>query len=347
MKNYGKTFDKYYVALGTPLCDDAYTIDYQAFRRHVKHFTDCQDFIDIGGAIIVLPEAGEIFTFTREEKKELIKIAIEEGKGKLPVFAGVSSFSTRATVDEAKDAQEIGVDGLFIMPPGGSIDLTSALNKEKNPYAFLNLAKAIAKEVDLPFIAHAAGANDPVFGSGYPVSATKKIIQECPNFIGWKMMYAHGPYISVAQTLRAHEEQGGQHVGVLCAGAQLYFDMMNNDLIDGAVSCHWNYSRDINIKLIKAYQAHDFDAMKHVWIDEGLRELHNAVGFGSEYGFRLHTSFKVVTWLKGLIPNPYVREPMVQAFKQEVLYFRDVLRRNNMDCISDDEINKVLEKLPV
>lgn len=345
-KNYGKSMDAYYVALGTPLKDDGYTIDYDAFRKHVKHFTDCQDFIDIGGGIIVLPEAGEIFTMTWEEKEALIKIAVEEGKGKLPVVSGIFSYNTKVTVEEAKKTRDLGVDGLFIMPPGGTIDITCSLDKKNNPYAFLNLCQSIAAEVDLPFIAHAAGSVDAVYQSGYPTESVLKIVSECRNFVGWKMMVPFAAYLKIAAALRDYEANGGQHVAILCAGAGWYFDAMNNRVMDGSVSCHWNYSRDENIRLIKAYQKGDFPEMQAAFIDSGLREIHNASG-GEAWGMRLHSNFKVITWLKGLIPNPYVREPMVPPTKAEVCQFRDMLRKYGWSTISDEEINKVLDRLPL
>lgn len=345
-KNYGNKYDAYYVALGTPLEDDGFTINYEEFRKHVKHFTDCKDFIEIGGGIIVLPEAGEIFTFDREEKEKLIKIAVEEGKGKLPVLSGVFANNTKVTVEEAEMARDLGVDGLFIMPPGGSIDLTSSLDKRANPYAFLNLAQAIAEKVDLPFVAHGAGSIDPKYLSCYPLETTMKIVKECPNFVGWKMMYPAASYIEVAEALREYEKNGGQHVGILCASAGLYFDAMTNDIIDGAVSCHWNYSRDENIALIKAYKAGDFKKMQDLWINGGLRAVHNAATGDMGTGFRLHTNFKTLTWLTGNFKNPFVREPMVAAFKSEIIRYRDLLRKYNWPCISDEEINKVLERLP-
>jgi len=45
-------------------------------------------FVDAGGAIIVNPEAGEIFYRTREEKRKIVEVAVDEIKGKVPVFSG-------------------------------------------------------------------------------------------------------------------------------------------------------------------------------------------------------------------------------------------------------------------
>ena len=71
------------MALGRPSKRDCHEIDYDAFRSLVRHFlTD--DFVDVGGGLIVNPEAGEVFTLTRDEKKKLVAIAAEENSGKVP-----------------------------------------------------------------------------------------------------------------------------------------------------------------------------------------------------------------------------------------------------------------------
>ena len=346
MKDYGKSLDRFYVALGTPLKDDRFTVDYDAFRKLVKHFSDCPEFAEVGG-VIVLPEAGEVFSLEREEKQELIRITVEEAKGKLPVFAGVYSYNVPQTVLQAKDAQELGVDGLFIMPAGGAMDITLTLNKAKNPWSYIELAKAVAKEVDLPFLAHAAGPAD-AWSIGFPPEAVVKMMEEVPNFVGWKMLYTSTPaYLAVAKALREYEARSGHHVGLLAAGANMYYDAMLHGIMDGSISCHWNYARDLNLKLIHAWKANDWAAMKHIWIEEGMFELHQATTQGIDPNSnRLHSNFKVMTWLAGLIPNPYVRQPMVQPFKAEVEALRDVRRKYNMPTISDEEINKVLETLP-
>ncbi len=347
MANKNK-YDKYYVALGTPMKDDAFSIDYDAFRKHFKYFADSEDFVNAGGGIIVLPEAGEVFSMTRQEKQNLLKIAMEESHGQLPVFTGIASYNTAEIVVQAKDAQEIGVDGLFIMPPSGTIDITFAFDKFRNPYPFLNLAKAIAAEVDLPFIAHAVGPFDPKYGATFPIESIIKIAKEVPNFVGWKMMNSSiDNYLEVGYALREYEKETGHHIALLCAAAHLYYNAMTHNMIDGSVSCHWNYSRDENLKLINAWKAKDLAAMQKIWLDEGLWDLHysmmSGIGLG---GTRLHTDFKINTWLHGLIPNPFVRPPMVQPFKQEVTFYRDLRRKHNMVTISDEEINRVLEKLP-
>jgi dihydrodipicolinate synthase/N-acetylneuraminate lyase len=345
-KDYGTEFDRYYVALATPF-DEGGRIDVDAFRSLVRHFAHDERFAAVGG-VIVLPEAGEVFTLEVDEKRELITAALEEASGRLPVFAGVASYNTVQTVNQAVDAQALGVDGLFVMPPSGAMDISTAFDKYLNPYPFLDFARAIADAVDLPFIAHGAGPFDEKYGPGYPPSSVLEIVKAVPNFVGWKMLYTTTTaYLEVADALRAYEKETGRHVAVLCAGANFYLDAMRAQSIDGAVSCHWNYSRDENLALIDAWRRNDTEEMDRLWVEGGLFELHDVTtrGDGTSTGTRLHSDFKVNAWLAGVIPNPFVRAPMVQPFRAEIVRLRDLRKKHDFPLIPDTDIDAVLAKL--
>lgn len=60
---------------------------------------------------------GEFISMTIEERKRLIKIVVEEVKGRIPVYAGVGHYSTDRTLELSEYAEKVGVDGLMIMPP--------------------------------------------------------------------------------------------------------------------------------------------------------------------------------------------------------------------------------------
>ncbi len=118
--NVGK---RRYVAVLLPYNSD-FSIDEQAFRSYVRYFADDVRFAADGG-LCINPEAGEIFYLTREEKRRVLEIAMEEAHGKLPIIAGTWALTTRETVDTAIDCKALGVDGIFVTPPGGAQDVTS------------------------------------------------------------------------------------------------------------------------------------------------------------------------------------------------------------------------------
>lgn len=65
------------------------------------------EYLEQGIAIIANPEAGELFTLEREERRKVLQICIEEAAGRCPVIAGVVHVHTKGYIETAKDAQEL------------------------------------------------------------------------------------------------------------------------------------------------------------------------------------------------------------------------------------------------
>lgn len=334
------TFDRFYVALGLPFKDDCRTIDYENFRSVVRYFlTD--DFIDLGGSLIVNAEAGELFTLTREEKKRLTVIVAEEVNGRVPFFCGASNVDPCLLSGEVKDAMAEGAAGIFVMPPIGSIDITHAWNVRAFPEVYGNICRTIRDAIgDVPFICHGSGPRDPYYGVSFPIEVVDQLLDENPNIVGWKMMYNFGALKNVCLHLRRREADGKGHVGLLHASAHMFYENFYYGFLDGSVSCFWNYSKEKNIALISALRAGEHEQARQIWLDKGLFQLHNEVGNN-----RLHTNFKVAAWLKGLYDTPYVRAPMVNATRKEISNLRSAMLNAGETIISDDKIEEVCRKL--
>jgi 4-hydroxy-tetrahydrodipicolinate synthase len=66
--------------------------------------------------LVVLGTVGENNSLSPEEKRAVLKAAVETADGKVPIITGVSEFTTANAVAYARDAQRIGVDGLMVLP---------------------------------------------------------------------------------------------------------------------------------------------------------------------------------------------------------------------------------------
>src|SRR6478672_6982500 len=93
-----------YVAALLPF-DRHMKIDEQAYRRFLRYFLDNKKFVRAGGGLCINPEAGEIFYLTRQEKRRILEVAMEEINGKVPVIAGTWAMTTEETVETAKDCK--------------------------------------------------------------------------------------------------------------------------------------------------------------------------------------------------------------------------------------------------
>jgi len=156
-----------YTALVLPLKDDE--IDEPGLRNLVRYFVEHR-FSKVGG-LIANPEAGEVSYLSREEKRRVLEIVMEEAGGRLPVLAGTFGWTTKDAVQAAKDAKEYGVDGIFVIPPAGSMDVSVAWDAARYPEVWLDQILLQQEAVDLPMFAHPISNSTPQWGLGLPLEA--------------------------------------------------------------------------------------------------------------------------------------------------------------------------------
>lgn len=335
-KNFGNKYDRLFVALVTPYKENSYEVDEPALRSLLQYYTQPK-FRDAGGGMIINPEAGEVFYLTREEKIKNVEIAVEECSGKIPVFAGVIGLTTEEAVDVAVDAKKAGAEGVFLIPPIGAMDVCSSWNAEKYPEVWVDMAKAIEDAVDLPAIAHPVASTTPAFGIGLPLSATLKMIQEVPNFVGWKMTYSHEGFRKIGRGLRKLDK----HVGILGACAVYFHEALALGMFDGTVTGSFCYAMEPMVDHINAWRENNVEEARRIW-EHGLAELHEYVY--SEWS-RLHVRYKTAAWLRGLIPHPFMRPPLPKPKKEEVTTLKALLVNTELNVIDDQAVKKVLNQL--
>lgn len=92
------------VALITPMLDDG-SVDYPTLRKlvdwHIAEGTDC---------IGVVGTTGESPTIPVAEHQEIIRVAVEQAAGRVPVMAGCGANSTAEAIALARYARQVGAD---------------------------------------------------------------------------------------------------------------------------------------------------------------------------------------------------------------------------------------------
>ncbi len=98
------------VALITPFKNDKLDEENysQLIHHHIKSGTN---------GVVPAGTTGESPTLSHEEHRKVIKIAVRECKGKIPVIAGTGSNSTAEAIELSKHAEKSGADGLLIVTP--------------------------------------------------------------------------------------------------------------------------------------------------------------------------------------------------------------------------------------
>lgn len=66
--------------------------------------------------LILLGTCGENNSLEPNEKRAVLKAAVEAVGGRVPVVVGVSEFDTRRAAAFARDAERLGADGLMVLP---------------------------------------------------------------------------------------------------------------------------------------------------------------------------------------------------------------------------------------
>ncbi len=66
--------------------------------------------------LIMLGTVGENCSLEAGEKREILRATVEHVAGRVPVLSGVAEYTTALARRFAKDAEEIGVDGLMVLP---------------------------------------------------------------------------------------------------------------------------------------------------------------------------------------------------------------------------------------
>ncbi len=97
-------------AIATPFTKDG--INFTEFERLLED--QIKNKID---AIIICGTTGESSTMSKDEKKELIKFAIEKINKRTKAIIGTGSNNTKEAVEMSKYAEQVGADGLLVVTP--------------------------------------------------------------------------------------------------------------------------------------------------------------------------------------------------------------------------------------
>ncbi len=74
----------------------------------------CDDLIEAGvHGLTPLGSTGEFAYLSRAQKRRVVEVVIEAAAGRVPVVAGVASTTTADAVDQAREWERLGADGIL------------------------------------------------------------------------------------------------------------------------------------------------------------------------------------------------------------------------------------------
>ncbi|WP_175858016.1 dihydrodipicolinate synthase family protein [Burkholderia anthina] len=145
-----------YPAVTTKLKDDG-SLDHDAIRAGLNRLVES----GVAG-VLMMGMVGENAQLTPDEKRTVLKLAIETVGGRVPVISGLAETNTDSAVQFAKDAEAIGVQGLMVFP---------GLTYKSDARETIAFYKTVARASGLQILLY----NNP---RGYGVDLTPDVVAE-------------------------------------------------------------------------------------------------------------------------------------------------------------------------
>ena len=174
------------------------------------------DYVIEGGVsgILAFGSNGEFYMVEEDEQERVLKIILDQAKGRVPVYMGIGAISTKKCIRIAKMAQRLGADAISVLQP--------MFLKPTEDELFLHF-KSIADSVpEMPMLLY----NNPG-RTGYTMSGNlvERLAHEVKNIVGMKD--SSGDVTQLKEFIRRNQDVGCQVMGgkdtliypSLCVGA--------------------------------------------------------------------------------------------------------------------------------
>lgn len=112
--------------------------------------------------LIIMGTCGENNSLLKDEKLQVLAAAKEVVAGRVPLYSGVSEFTTKAAMEFAQNAEKIGIDGLMVLP---------AMSYKASKREVITHYKSVANSTALPIMIY----NNPI---SYGIDVTPDMLEE-------------------------------------------------------------------------------------------------------------------------------------------------------------------------
>src|SRR5262245_33648008 len=88
------------------------SLDLPATARHLEVLIDS----GVSG-LIMCGSLGENQTLAPDEKRAVLRVAVETARGRVSVLTGVAECSTATAIQYLRDVTQLGANGVMLLPP--------------------------------------------------------------------------------------------------------------------------------------------------------------------------------------------------------------------------------------
>ena len=231
-------------ALITPFNKEG--IDYRNYGRFIDWQIDQKvEFL------VVLGTTGESPAVTAAERTEIVRFAVGHVKGRVPVVVGTGGNNTAHSIENSKEAEALGADGVLVVTP--------YYNKPSQEGLYQHF-KAVAESINIPVILY----NVPGRTGINLLPDTVIRLSEVRNIVGLKE--ASGNQVQVDEVLRKLRRARSEFL-VLSGNDDQAFHLVNSgghgvisvlsnvapketsDMVRAALAGHVVEARDLHMRL--------------------------------------------------------------------------------------------------
>jgi dihydrodipicolinate synthase/N-acetylneuraminate lyase len=116
---------------------------------------------------------GENQTLDPDEKRAVVRCAVETARGRVPVLSGVAESSTAAAIRYVRDVEKLGASGVMLMPP---------MSYKGDPREAVTYFRAVARGGGLPIMIY----NNPLSYANDITPALFAILADEKKFVALK-----------------------------------------------------------------------------------------------------------------------------------------------------------------
>ena len=263
-------------------------LDEVSQRRLVQYALKC-------GAVAIghLGGASEYQKVTEDDRRRLIEIVVDEVAGRVPVFIGATGPATRAAINYARLAEDLGADMLMVSTPYA---------RPPNREEVYEYYRAVADAVSLPIMVQDTRQSDPLLSVDFICRMYDEI--ESIHYVK-----AEGQdFISKSKALM---ERTGGKLGVIGgAGGRHMIHLLRIGVTSFVTGTE---ALDLHGAVVRAYLDGDEEQAAQIYYNRVLPYLM----IYTEHGREL---LKYMLWRRGIMECPKVIPPVGAEKMSEIKY---------------------------
>jgi 4-hydroxy-tetrahydrodipicolinate synthase len=312
LSNLKKAMKGVNIVQTTPFNKDG-SLDLEGMRANTRwllEYTAGKDF-----TFTPMGSTGEFYAVSNDERKAVLKMVVEEVKGKNAVLAGAAEAGTPETIKMCQYAESIGADGVQLVLPYYHVPTEEGMYQHY---------KQVAESINIGILIY----NNPFVSGSWIKPALMARLSKIPNIIADKDNTQS--IISYYEMQRAVDPKDAV---ILCGLGERMFSFEALYGCPGFISSIPNFAPDLSYSVYKSAAARDFDKVAEIinsmhpyysFMSKVTANHGPHTGVGREGGSMFIAVVKAAMDIVGLRGGE-VRLPLVGLNEEEKASLRDVL----------------------